>query len=109
MARNNSTEENALTEEERSTFYDAVNHPQHYMKHPSGIECIAVVEHFNFNIGNAIKYLWRAGLKSDKLEDLRKAQWYVGREIERVLKFETEKIFQEPRSYEEPGGGIQLG
>jgi hypothetical protein len=60
---------------------DPVNHP----KHPSGVECIAVTEHYGFNVGNAIKYLWRAGLKSENpLEDLKKAAWYVNREIERL-------------------------
>ena len=62
---------------------DAVNHPDHYTKHPSGIEAIDVTEHFNFCVGNAIKYLWRADLKNDAIEDLRKAAWYVNREIER--------------------------
>ena len=62
---------------------EKVNHPPHYNGHPSGIECITVVEHFNFNIGNAMKYLWRAGLKGDSKEDLEKAAWYVRREIER--------------------------
>lgn len=66
---------------------DRVNHPKHYTSHPSGIECITVVEHYNFNIGNAIKYLWRAGIKSDDpIEDLKKAAWYVNREIERLSK-----------------------
>lgn len=65
---------------------EAVNHPTHYNAHPSGIECIDVVEGFNFNVGNAIKYLWRAGLKPgiDAEQDLRKALWYVSREIERT-------------------------
>jgi len=62
---------------------DPVNHPQHYTAHPSGVECIQVVEHMGFCIGNAIKYLWRADLKGDAIEDLRKAAWYVQREIER--------------------------
>jgi len=62
---------------------EKVNHPEHYNKHPSGVECIDVVEHFNFNLGNAIKYLWRAGLKGDTNEDLEKARWYVEREIQR--------------------------
>jgi hypothetical protein len=61
----------------------AVEHPVHYTSHPSGVECITVAEAFNFNVGNAIKYLWRAGLKNDAIEDLRKAAWYVQREIER--------------------------
>lgn len=62
---------------------DPVNHPKHYNNHPAGIECITVVEHLPFNVGNAIKYLWRAGLKGDAIEDLRKAAWYVEREIKR--------------------------
>lgn len=61
---------------------DSVNHPKHY-KHPSGAECIDIAEWFPFNLGNAIKYIWRAGIKSDRLEDLRKARWYVDREIAR--------------------------
>lgn len=63
---------------------DPVNHPAHYNAHPAGIECIDVVEHFSFNVGNAIKYAWRAGLKGDVIEDLRKAAWYLQREIERL-------------------------
>lgn len=65
---------------------DAVDHPRHYNAHPSGIECIDVVEHLTFNVGNAVKYLWRAGLKGERLEDLRKAQWYVASEIQKVEK-----------------------
>lgn len=61
--------------------HDAVNHPKHYNAHPSGIECIDVVRHFCFNVGNAIKYLWRAGLKGDAIEDLKKARWYIDDEI----------------------------
>jgi hypothetical protein len=50
------------------------------------VECIVITEHYNFNVGNAIKYLWRAGLKDgvDPIEDLKKAAWYVNREIERL-------------------------
>lgn len=63
---------------------DAVDHPKHYNSHPAGIECIDVVEHLSFNVGNAIKYLWRAGLKTESpIEDLEKAIWYIRREIER--------------------------
>lgn len=66
---------------------DPVNHPKHYTEHPSGVECIEITEHFPFNVGNAIKYLWRAGLKSeDPTEDLQKAAWYIRREIERRSK-----------------------
>lgn len=63
---------------------DNVNHPPHYNAHPSGVECIQVTEHMNFCIGNAVKYLWRAGLKGDALEDLEKAKFYIEREIARV-------------------------
>ena len=71
---------------ERSSMSDSVNHPKHYTSHPSGIECIQVTEHMGFCIGNAIKYLWRADLKNDAIEDLRKARWYIDREIERRMK-----------------------
>lgn len=65
---------------------DPVNHPPHYNAHPSGVECIDVTEHFNFNVGNAIKYLWRASHKGALLVDLEKARWYVDREIARLKK-----------------------
>lgn len=71
---------------------DQVNHPKHYTSDPSGIECIDITRHRNFNIGNAIKYLWRAGIKEDKdrklvdkqIEDLNKAIWYLVDEIHRL-------------------------
>jgi hypothetical protein len=63
---------------------DPVNHPKHYTSHPSGVECIQVTEHMNFNLGNAMKYIWRAGDKGNMIEDLKKAQWYLTREIVRL-------------------------
>lgn len=66
--------------------FDSVDRPKHYNVHPSGVECIQVTEHMNFCRGNAMKYLWRAGDKGNELEDLRKAQWYLAREIERLEK-----------------------
>ena len=79
-------------EKEQKT--DSVNHPAHYNSHPSGIECIEIARHHNFNIGNTIKYLWRAGLKSEEgmedtdkqIEDLNKAIWYLKDEIKRITK-----------------------
>ena len=65
---------------------DNVEHPKHYTQHPSGIECISITEHMSFCLGNAIKYIWRADLKNDAIEDLRKAQWYIDREIQKRLK-----------------------
>ena len=65
--------------------HDPVNHPKHYTGHPSGIECIQVTEHMNFNLGNAIKYIWRAGLKNNcAVEDIQKAIWYLTREKNRL-------------------------
>ena len=64
---------------------DEVNHPTHYTSHPTGVECIDIAEHMSFNVGNAVKYLWRAGLKtSDSKRDLQKARWYVDRELKRL-------------------------
>ena len=63
---------------------DPVNHPPHYTSHPSGIEAIEVTRHMNFNLGNATKYIWRAGLKADRLEDLKKARFYINDEINRL-------------------------
>lgn len=62
---------------------DLVNQPPHYTSHPSGVECIQITEHMGFTLGNAIKYIWRADLKGNSVEDLEKAAWYVQREIER--------------------------
>ncbi len=68
--------------------HDAVSHPKHYTSHPSGVECITVTEHMGFNLGNAVKYIWRADLKADAVEDLKKARWYIDRELQ---KRETKK------------------
>jgi hypothetical protein len=67
---------------------DMVNTPPHYNSHPSGVECIQVTEHLNFCLGNAVKYIWRAGLKGEALEDLKKAEFYLKREIARIEKDE---------------------
>lgn len=73
---------------------DAVNHPAHYTSHPSGVECIDITEHYNFCVGNSIKYLWRQGLKIDadkdptakQIEDCEKAIWYINRHIKNLKK-----------------------
>ena len=78
---------------------DNVNHPAHYNSHPSGIECIEITRHHNFDIGNAIKYLWWAGLKSEEgmedadkqVEDLNKAIWYIKDEIKRITERKKRK------------------
>lgn len=71
---------------------EQVNHPAHYTSHPSGVECITITRHYCFAIGNAIKYLWRAGLKQDadktekekEIEDLQKAIWYINDRIKQL-------------------------
>lgn len=75
-----------IEEQVKSKMMETVNHPKHYTSHPSGIECIQVTEHMDFCIGNAIKYLWRAGGKNDEIEDLEKAIWYINRKIELIKK-----------------------
>lgn len=64
---------------------DNVNHPAHYNAY-KGIEVIDLTEQMNFNRGNAVKYIARAGLKDPEktVEDLEKARWYIDREIQRV-------------------------
>jgi len=74
-----------------STISDHINHPKHYTEHPSGIECIDVTEHMNFNIGNAVKYLWRVDLKDTPQDNLEKALWYIQREIKRRQNLVNEK------------------
>jgi hypothetical protein len=93
MALRLSFSEAAMTDEDDSVTFeitaaaDTVNHPSHYNAHPSGVECITVTEHMNFNLGNAVKYIWRAGLKAENpITDLEKARWYVDREIARLQK-----------------------
>lgn len=69
---------------------DNVEHPTHYTSHPSKIECITITQHYNFCIGNAMKYLWRAGIKKEEgltpiekeIEDCKKAIWYINKHIE---------------------------
>ena len=63
---------------------DPVNHPSHYTMHPSGVECIDVTEWMTFNLGNCVKYIWRADHKGTTVQDLEKARWYLDREIRRI-------------------------
>jgi hypothetical protein len=65
---------------------DLVNYPPHYTGHPSGVECITVTEWMGFNLGNAVKYIWRADEKGAPIQDLEKARWYLDREIQRRKK-----------------------
>lgn len=76
------------TEKDDAAVFDPVNKPKHYNQHPSGIECIEITRHMGFNLGNALKYIWRADLKNDAIQDLEKAVWYLQDEIKRRKKAE---------------------
>ena len=68
---------------------DMVNNPPHYNSCPSGVETIRITQHYNFCLGNAIKYILRSNYKGSYVEDLKKAIWYLTKEIER---FEAGKV-----------------
>jgi hypothetical protein len=86
------------TAEQVSENNEEVNHPRHYTNHPSGVECIQITEHMNFNLGNATKYIWRADLKHDDggIIDLEKAEFYVKREIARRKAQKAKKDAESP-------------
>ena len=78
-------------QEKTDIKHDPVNHPKHYTSHPSGVECIQITRHMSFNLGNVVKYLWRAGIKDSEitnkeLEDLKKARFYLDDEIQKKEK-----------------------
>ena len=67
--------------------FDVINHPKHYNSNKSGIEAIEFIEHMPANVANAMKYLYRARMKDDIIQEYRKAIWYTFREIRRILVF----------------------
>lgn len=69
---------------------DSVNNPKHYTSHPSGVECIEIAETLPFNLGNALKYCWRAGKKLDEVEDVKKAVFYLRRQANSKLALQKE-------------------
>ncbi len=83
LCKNDSVESYRLKEESQGG--SRVDHPTHYNQHPLGIECIDIIRHYTCDVANAIKYLWRAGLKQEmgvqermkEIEDLKKAIWYI--------------------------------
>ena len=72
---------------EAEDLVDMINHPSHYTQY-LGLEVIDLTEQMNFNKGNAVKYIARSGFKSNEIEDLEKAAWYIAREISRVKKLQ---------------------
>lgn len=77
----NANQEKSMSNESETAKPDYVNHPPHYATHPSGVECVDIAEHLSFNLGNALKYLWRAKGKGREEEDLQKCLWYLEREV----------------------------
>ena len=81
-------------EEASKAISKTIEHPSHYTSHPSGIECIEIAKYYDFCIGSAIKYLWRAGLKSEEgkstkekeIEDLKKAITFIQFKIDTLTK-----------------------
>lgn len=101
--------------------HDMVHHPPHYTAHSSTVECIDIVEHLPFNLGNALKYLWRKDHKAQRSQDLGKALWYLERELtrrngpgwspeptERVLAAEPEGVLRDVLSLLDSGRTIDL-
>lgn len=87
-----------------------ITRPKHYTNHPSGVEAIQITRHMNFNLGNAVKYIWRAGLKDEAILDLQKALFYIADEIRRIggrpHMIESEKVLsfiEELRQEKEQG------
>lgn len=82
--------------------YDPVNHPFHYNQY-EGLEIIDLTEQLNFNKGNAVKYICRAGYKSgvDDVTDLEKAAWYIQREISRIRQVDTKMTKRDIRGFHE--------
>lgn len=94
--------------------------PVYYKEHPSGVECIDIARHYCFSIGNAIKYLWRAGLKKEigihdtakEIEDLNKAIWYIQDRIKQLKEIQKQSVddiadgvsdlLLDPTSHKEP-------
>ncbi len=83
--------------------HDPVNHPKHYTNHPSGVECIEIVRHMNFNIGGAMKYLWRSDEKGFPIEDLKKAIWLIEDEIKKREKNDQTDLVKKENAREEKG------
>jgi hypothetical protein len=72
---------------------ERVAHPRHYNQSPSGIETIELIEHLPANLSNAVKHIWRCGLKQTetRLRDLQSAKWYTEREQRRNELFELDE------------------
>ena len=81
------TDPGPVSEIDMESFSDPANYPSHYTQY-LGLEVIDLTEQMNFNKGNAVMYITRSGFKSNEIEDLEKAAWYIAREISRVKKLQ---------------------
>ena len=77
---------------------EQVNHPKHYNNDPSGIECIEIIRNMSFDIGCAVKYLWRMGFKDGNpiVQDMNKALFYLEDELSYREKGHDRKIVESP-------------
>ncbi len=75
-------------EDRRAQPFDVVERAKHYNLHASGVEAIELCELLPFNLGNALKYVWRAGEKDDRRQDLMKAHWYTERHHQQMIRNE---------------------
>jgi len=92
--------------------FDPVHKPKHYNVHPSGIEVIEITEHFDFCVGNALKYIMRCDHKGAEVQDLEKARWYLKRAEARrtVIHFDNRVALTMERYLQhEPAGGFVEG
>jgi DNA-binding transcriptional ArsR family regulator len=72
--------------------FDAVHHPQHYNSHPSGVECVEYSELLPGNLSHVCVYVWRHADKEKPVEDLRKALWFLERELARSTTEQEESL-----------------
>lgn len=97
-----------------SFMTDTINKPKHYRSLGAMcdcgqvIECISVTRHLNFNLGNAIKYIWRCDHKENTVEDLKKAVWYLNDEIKRIQKLNPPPTMYKKCKANECGNAIPM-
>lgn len=75
MSKKNKAKETSPAAAPQKKEDSRVEHPSYYNAHPSGVECIDIVRHYNFNVGNVIKYLWRHGLKREEGMNNKAKHW----------------------------------
>ena len=86
---------------------DLVKHPSHYTLHPSGIECIKIVQEFPYNVGVAMSYCWRHEHKGQAIQDLEKAIQHLQFEVTRLRGMDTARNMPFSRSLEHPVNGLR--